>query len=493
MPNYLLALDQGTSSSRALLFDHAAQLIASHALPLHCEYPQPGWVQQDALQLWTTQRDAVQGVMQKAGVSARDIAALGITNQRETVIAWHRDTGEPAGPAIVWQCRRTDAYCTQLKARGVEDDVRQRTGLVIDPYFSASKMQWMLQHYPKAKSWADQDKLCFGTVDSWLIWQLTGGRHHLTDASNASRTQLYHLLTGEWDAYLLNLFTIPRACLPNIVDSSAVVAETDASLFGHAIPIAGIAGDQQAALFGQGCFEAGMTKNTYGTGCFMLMQTGAQLRRSTQGLLTTIAWQINGQREYALEGSVFVAGALIQWLRDELQVIRHSNECEALATSVNDNGGVYIVPAFVGLGAPHWRSDARGLICGLTRGSTRAHIVRAALEAVAYQTADVLRAMESDAGLKLRELRIDGGMTANAFLCQFQAELLHCAVKRPQVIESTARGAALLAGLGVGLWSSREQLSRLWQCEREFRAQLPPERVTQWRQGWDKAVARALL
>ncbi len=493
MSRYLLALDQGTSSSRALLFDQRAQPIASHAVPFACLFPQPGWVEQDAKLLWQAQREAVIGVLQTAGIDAGDVLAIGITNQRETVIAWDAETGEPLHNAIVWQCRRSADFCAQLKALGHESVIRQRTGLVIDPYFSASKMRWLLDHVPAVQAAAQTGRLRFGTVDSWLVWQLSGGTHHITDASNASRTQLYNLHSGDWDPILLQLFGIPRNSLPRIVDSSDPLAVADAAHFGASIPITGIAGDQQAALFGQACYTPGMTKNTYGTGCFMLMNTGEQIVQSTQGLLSTVAWQRQGKRSYALEGSVFVAGALIQWLRDNLGLFSRSSEVEALARQVPDNGGVYIVPAFTGLGAPHWQPDARGLICGLTRGSSKAHIARAALEAVAYQNVDLLRAMEADAGLQLAELRIDGGMAVNDLLCQFQADVLQRTVTRPQIVESTARGAAMLAGLGVGLWSSLDAVAALWQEQQRFLPQADRATVQKSLAGWSLAVARTKL
>ena len=488
MSRYLLALDQGTSSSRALLFDNNAQLVASHAVPFACVFPQPGWVEQDANVLWQTQRDAVIGMMQKTGISARDILAIGITNQRETVIAWDAETGAPLHNAIVWQCRRTADFCAKLKAHGHEPDIRQRTGLVIDPYFSASKMRWLLDQVPAVQSAAQTGRLRFGTVDSWLIWQLSGGKQHITDASNASRTQLYNLHRGDWDDELLQRFGIPRASLPQIVDCAGKLAEIDTRHFGAALPITGMAGDQQAALFGQACFAPGMTKNTYGTGCFMLMNTGEHVVQSKHGLLSTVAWQLHGQRIYALEGSVFVAGALIQWLRDNLGLIAKSTDIEALAQQVPDNGGVYIVPAFTGLGAPHWDADARGLICGLTRGSNKAHIARAALEAVAYQNVDVLRAMEADAGMPLPELRIDGGMAINDLLCQFQADVLQRPVLRPQLVESTARGAALLAGLGAGLWHTLSDIEVHWQSERRFTPQQSAAQVAPLLAGWATAI-----
>ncbi|NQD35965.1 glycerol kinase GlpK [Permianibacter sp. IMCC34836] len=492
MSRYLLALDQGTSSSRALLFNENAEPVALHAVPFACQFPQPGWVEQDANLLWQTQRDAVLGVLDKAKLSARDILAIGITNQRETVMAWHRDSGMPLHNAIVWQCRRTSAFCEQLKAQGHEPDVRARTGLVIDPYFSASKMRWLLNEVPAVKAAAATGKLCFGTVDSWLVWQLSKGRAHLTDASNAARTQLYNIHSGDWDPVLLKLFGIPRETLPSIVDCSGPLAMTDASIFGAAIPITGMAGDQQAALFGQACFTPGMSKNTYGTGCFMLMNTGDQIVTSKHGLLSTVAWQLHGKRTYALEGSVFVAGALIQWLRDNLGLFEHASDVEALARQVPDNGGVYIVPAFTGLGAPYWDADARGLICGLTRGTSKAHIARAALEAVAYQSADLLGAMEADVGMPLPELRIDGGMAVDDLLCQIQADVLQRKVTRPQVTESTARGAAMLAGLGAGLWQTTDQLAALWQAERSFEPQQTAAAMAPRLAGWASAVRRAL-
>ena len=487
----ILALDQGTSSSRALLVDDQARVIASHNEAFDCHYPQPGWVEVDADRLWQTQLDALRGALAQAEVQPGDIAAIGLTNQRETVVAWDRATGAPLGPAIVWQCRRTAGACAELRALGIEPEVRQRTGLLLDAYFSATKMRWMLDHWPQARVLAAQGRLAFGTVDSWLIWRLTGGRAHLTDASNASRTLLYNLDSGNWDPWLLGQFGIPASSLPRIVDSSGVVALTDAAVVGAEIPVAGIAGDQQAALFGQACFAPGMAKNTYGTGCFLLLNTGTECVRSSHGLLTTVAWQHSAQRTYALEGSVFIAGALIQWLRDQLGLITHAADSEALALSVPDAGGVSIVPAFVGLGAPHWDADARGLICGLTRGSTRAHIVRAALEAVALQNCDLLASMQRDSGGAIAELRIDGGMSVNHFLCQFQADVLGVPVSRPRVRESTAMGAALLAGLGIGLWSGLEQIAASWQRDRHFEVRMDADERQARKAAWHAAVARA--
>jgi glycerol kinase len=487
----ILCLDQGTSSSRALLLDGQARVLASHSEAFDCSYPQPGWVEVDADLLWQTQLAAIRSVLAQAEVHAGQVDAIGITNQRETVVAWDRQSGAPLGPAIVWQCRRTEPWCAELRARGLGEEIRARTGLVIDPYFSASKMRWMLQQWPQAHALAAQGRLCFGTVDSWLVWQLCGGAAHLTDASNASRTMLYSLEAGDWDPWLLELFGIPRECLPTVVDSAGRLAQTDAAVFGAEVPIAGIAGDQQAALFGQACFAPGMAKNTYGTGCFLLLNTGATRVDSRHGLLSTVAWQLDGQRTYALEGAVFVAGALIQWLRDGLGLIAHAGDSEALARSVADSAGVHVVPAFVGLGAPHWDADARGLICGLTRGSTRAHIVRAALEAVALQNVDLLDAMRADTGRDLAELRIDGGMSVNALLCQFQADVLGVPVCRPQQAESTALGAGLMAGLGIGLWRSLDEVAACWAGAQRYQPAMDPAERHQRLAAWRAAVARA--
>ncbi len=492
MPSSLiLALDQGTSSSRALLLDGEARVIAAHCEAFDCDYPQPGWVEVDPDLLWQTQLAAIRSVLAQAEVHAGQVAAIGITNQRETVVAWDRQTGAPLGPAIVWQCRRTEPFCADLRARGVGDEIRARTGLVVDPYFSASKMRWMLEQWPQARVLAAQGRLCFGTVDSWLVWQLSSGAAFITDASNASRTMLYSLEAGDWDPWLLELFGIPRDCLPTVVDSAGRLAQTDAGVFGAQVPIAGIAGDQQAALFGQACFAPGMAKNTYGTGCFLLLNTGSERVSSRHGLLSTVAWQLGGTRTYALEGAVFVAGALIQWLRDGLGLIAHAGDSETLASSVADSAGVHVVPAFVGLGAPHWDADARGLICGLTRGSTRAHIVRAALEAVALQNVDLLDAMRADTGRELAELRIDGGMSVNDLLCQFQADVLGVPVCRPAQTESTALGAALLAGLGIGRWQDLDEVAARWHCARRFEPAM--DRFERGRRlaGWRAAVARA--
>lgn len=487
----ILALDQGTSSSRALLFDERAELLGSHNETFSCHFPEPGWVEVDPQLLWETQLKAIREVLRKAGVMPSQVHALGLSNQRETILAWQSSTGTPVGPAIVWQCRRSEPICARLRAQGCESEVRARTGLCLDAYFSASKMAWILEHNARARTLAQHGDLAFGTVDSWLIWQLTLGSKHLTDASNASRTLLYNLERGDWDSQMLQMFGIPRACLPEICDSSGVVAHTAKSVLGAEIPIAGIAGDQQAALFGQACFAKGMAKNTYGTGCFTLVNSGKTRVHSQHGLLSTVAWRLAGVSTFALEGSVFVAGALMQWLRDELGLVRDVAESSALAESVPDNGGVYIVPAFVGLGAPHWQADARGLITGLTRGSTRAHLVRAALESVAYQVFDLMQAIRSDFPDLTSELRVDGGMSANHFLCQFQADVLSVEICRPKSRESSALGAAMLAGLGAGVWHSLGELEALWQAERSFLPQ--PLKPRPDMSGWRHALAQAML
>jgi glycerol kinase len=452
-------------------------------------YPQPGWVEHDAQEIWATQSTVASQALERARLDATDIAAIGITNQRETALVWDRETGQPIANAIVWQDRRTAGACDRLRARGLASTIRRKTGLVIDAYFSATKVQWLLQHVPGAKAKARAGRLAFGTVDAWLIWNLTGGRQHVTDSSNASRTMLFDIRKGEWDDELLKIFGVPRSMLPEVRSSSEVYGECN--LFGAPIPIAGIAGDQQAALFGQVCTKPGMVKNTYGTGCFMLMQTGTKPIASRNNLLTTVAWTIGGTTEYALEGSIFIAGAVVQWLRDELGLIASSAEVEALASRVPDNGGVYVVPAFAGLGAPHWDQYARGLIVGLTRGSNRSHIARAALEGIAYQVADVLHAMERDAKIRLKELRVDGGACANNLLMQFQADLLGVPVVRPTVSETTALGAAYLAGLAVGYWKSRAEIAEQWQTDRRFTPTMKPAARRALEDGWRKALARA--
>ena len=486
---YILALDQGTTSSRAIVFDKGGAIIAVAQQEFRQIFPKPGWVEHDANEIWATQLDVARQALSKAGLHANDLAAIGITNQRETTVVWDRASGKPVGNAIVWQDRRTAAACDKLKARGLAPMIRRKTGLVVDAYFSGTKLQWILENVPGAKAKAKAGRLAFGTIDSWLVWNLTAGRRHITDASNASRTMLFNLRTGEWDEELLKLFNIPRSVLPEIVSSSEVYGET--TLLGSPIPIAGIAGDQQAALFGQACTQPGMVKNTYGTGCFMLMHTGTKPIASKNNLLTTVAWRIGGRTEYALEGSIFIAGAVVQWLRDGLGIIKSSSEVESLASQAPDNGGVYLVPAFAGLGAPHWDQYARGVIVGLTRGSTRAHIARAALEGIAYQVADVLQAMQSDSKIRLKELRVDGGACANNLLMQFQADLLGVPVVRPRVSETTALGAAYLAGLAVGFWKDQREIARQWQADRRFRPAAKTAARTRLVAGWNKALTRA--
>jgi len=484
----ILALDQGTSSSRSLLVDQNLVVLAQASVPLKSFFPQPGWVEQDPWEVWGTQKKTIDLVLEQAGVSLDQVTAIGITNQRETTIAWNKDTGEPLGPAIVWQCRRTTGHCQSLKDQGLEPLYRAKTGLVLDPYFSGTKMAWMLEHYPKARGLAAQGKLAFGTVDSWLVYNLSDRKAHVTDASNASRTLLFDLHQRAWDVELTEPLGIPLSSLPEVVDSSGVLAYSSAK-FGAEVPIAGIAGDQQASLFGQACFKPGMAKNTYGTGCFMLTNTGSQPLTSKNGLLSTLGWQIDGQATYALEGSVFMGGALLQWLRDQMGFFEEVTQTESMALAVPDNGGVYLVPAFAGLGAPHWDPYARGLLIGLTQHTNKNHVVRAALEAIAYQTAELALAMEADFGKPLTELRIDGGGSNNAFLCQFQADLLGFEVTRPEHLESTALGAAMLAGLATGVWGGVDELSRLWGKKETLRPR-PMDCGPLW-DGWHKAVSRA--
>lgn len=490
MGKLILALDQGTSSSRALLVDPAGRVVGAASVPLACSYPQLGWVEQDPMEIWTSQKQALDRVLAQAGVGLGEIAAIGITNQRETTLAWNKETGEPVGSAIVWQCRRTAAACASLKAKGLEPRFREKTGLVLDPYFSGTKMAWILEHRPLARLLAEQGKLAFGTVDSWLIWNLSGGQVHGTDLSNASRTLLFNLQECRWDEELLDLLGVPAATLPRLFPSSGLVGYTDGK-WGARVPIAGVAGDQQAALFGQACFEVGEAKNTYGTGCFLLMNIGPRPVASKSGLLCTLAWAIGDQVTYALEGSVFVAGALVQWLRDNLGLFEQAGETEGMALAVKDNGGVYLVPAFVGLGAPHWDPYARGLIHGLTRESNKNHLVRAGLEAICYQVYDLIEAMERDRGVKIQSLKIDGGAAVNGFLCQFQADLLQTEVSRPTWVETTALGAAFLAGLAVGIFRDLEEIKALWQEDRSFYPQKSPEAMEALRDGWRKAVAAA--
>ena len=485
---HILALDQGTTSSRALLFDRAGTVVASAQREFRQIFPQPGWVEHDPTEIWATQSGVMHEALAKAGLRATDVAAIGITNQRETTVVWERASGRPIANAIVWQDRRTAAHCDELRSAGHAPDIAARTGLVIDAYFSGTKLKWLLDHVPGARARAERGELAFGTIDAWLVWNLSDGRAHVTDSSNASRTLLFNIHTGDWDDELLRLFDVPRALLPQVVASSGICAE--ANVDGVALPIAGIAGDQQAALFGQACHSPGLAKNTYGTGCFLLMNTGKNAVTSTNRLLTTVAWQRDGRLDYALEGSVFIGGAVVQWLRDGLKIIRKASEVEALAGSVADNGGVYFVPAFAGLGAPHWDAYARGAIFGLTRGATSAHIARAALEAIALQSADLISAMERDSGITLSELRVDGGATANNLLMQIQSDLLGVPVVRPKVLETTALGAGYLAGLAVGYWKDAADVATNRQVDRVFQPAMSRERAAELRAGWDKAVAR---
>ncbi|HSY08676.1 MAG TPA: glycerol kinase GlpK [Steroidobacteraceae bacterium] len=491
MSRLILALDQGTTSSRAILFDHEANPVATAQRTLTQYFPHSGWVEHDAQEIWKCQAPLIAEVLAKAHASPTDIAALGIANQRETTVLWDRTTGEPVARAIVWQDRRTAEHCARLRAAGHEPEIARRTGLVLDPYFSATKLAWLLEHVPGARARAKHGELAFGTIDSWLIWNLTGGKRHVTDATNASRTLLFNLSSCAWDPLLLELFGIPPECLPQVIPTSArATADLTANLAGCAVPLTGVAGDQQAALFGQTCFTPGMAKNTYGTGCFALLNTGTRPLFSQQRLLTTVAWQREGT-QYALEGSVFVAGAVVQWLRDALRVIDSSAEVESLATSVADCDGVHFVPAFAGLGSPHWDPHARGTIVGLSRGSTRAHVARAALEAIAFQSAELLAAMQRDAGQPLTELRVDGGAAVNNFLMQFQADILGVAVVRPRSTETTALGAAYLAGLAVGFWESLEEIARNWHIERRFEPSMSRDEAIARLKRWSRAVERS--
>ena len=489
---YLLALDQGTSSSRSIVFDAQGRIVAMAQQELTQFYPQPGWVEHDPLEIWRTQLATARDVLAKAGISAQQVHAIGITNQRETTVVWNRKTGQPIHKAIVWQDRRAEPACAALRDRGMAEPIRQKTGLLVDAYFSGTKLQWILDNVPDARARAAHGELAFGTVDSWLLWQLTGGRVHATDVSNAARTMLFNVHSNTWDAELLQALNIPDGLMPQVLPSAAHFGAIERSLLGHAIPVGGMAGDQQSALFGQACFSAGMAKNTYGTGCFMLMHTGKQFQTSTNGLITTSAAQPSAQPEFALEGSVFVGGAVVQWLRDGLGAIRSSAEVQALAQSVPDSGGVMLVPAFTGLGAPYWNPEARGTMTGLTRGSTLAHIARAALESIAFQSAALLQAMARDAqqagAAAVGELRVDGGACVNDLLMQFQADLLGISVLRPQVTETTALGAAYLAGLSTGLYPNTESLSQLWQAERRFEPQISRSQAQEQMERWEHAV-----
>ncbi len=490
-PRYILALDQGTTSSRAIVFDQSGQAVGSAQREFPQIYPRPGWVEHDPMAIWSSQNATIGEALAQANLGTSSIAAVGVTNQRETTIVWDRDTGRPVYNAIVWQDRRTADFCAKLKADGAEPLVTERTGLLLDPYFSATKIRWILDNVSGARARAEAGKLLFGTVDSWLLWRLTGGRVHATDVTNASRTLLLDLRTGEWDEDMLKLFGVPRAMLPQVRSNSEVFGEVDRNLFPGGAPIAGMAGDQHAALFGQTCFAPGMAKNTYGTGCFLLMNTGAEPVASENNLLTTVAWRVSGKTEYALEGSVFVGGAVIQWLRDELQLVKSAQELDALAASVPDAGGLFLVPAFAGLGAPHWDPYARGAAVGMTRGTNRAHFCRAALEAIAFQSADLIACMEKDSGIALKELRVDGGASRSAPMLRFQADLLGVPVVRPRNIETTAMGAAYLAGMAIGFWPGRDEIARHWQVDTTFAPERPAAEMADLRRGWDRALGRA--
>ena len=488
MEKYILALDQGTTSSRAIVFDKKGSIISVAQKEFTQYFPKPGWVEHDPLEIWSTQAGVAAEAIAKKGLNVENIAAIGITNQRETVVVWDKNTGKPIYNAIVWQDKRTSDYCDELKKDGREKSIREKTGLVIDSYFSGTKVKWILDHVDGARQKAESGNLIMGTIDTWIIWNFTKGEQHITDVTNASRTLLFNINTMDWDDELLKLLTIPKSMLPEVKQSSEVYGHTKSTFYDANIPIAGIAGDQQAALFGQMCTKPGMVKNTYGTGCFMLMNIGELPTVSKNNLLTTVAWKINGKTTYALEGSIFIAGAVVQWLRDSLKIIRNSAEVETLASSVKSSEGVYFVPAFAGLGAPHWNQQAQGTMFGLTRGSTDAHIARAALESIAYQTMDILKAMEADSGISIKELRVDGGATVNNLLMQFQADVLNTVTVRPKVVETTAMGAAFLAGLAVGYWENPEEIQEIWQTDRYFNPKEDREDIDKNIKGWYKAI-----
>lgn len=491
MSKYILSLDQGTTSSRAIVFNKKGDIVSLAQKEFTQFFPQPGWVEHDANEIWSTQLGVATEAILKAGLTVHDIAGIGITNQRETAVVWDRKTSQPIFNAIVWQDRRTAGFCDELIKDGSSKMISEKTGLVTDAYFSATKVKWILDHVPGARAKADNGELCFGTIDSWLLWKLTNGKVHATDISNASRTLLFNIHTRLWDEDLLKLFTIPASMLPEVRSNSEVYGFTQHLLTAADLPVSGMAGDQQSALFGQMCIRPGMVKNTYGTGCFMLMNTGNKPVASQNNLISTVAWQIGNEVQYALEGSVFIAGAVVQWLRDGLKLIQKSSDVEALAKLVDDNGGVYMVPAFTGLGAPHWNQHARGIIVGLTRGTTDAHLARAAVESIAYQTMDVLLAMEADAGLQIKELRVDGGATANDYLMQFQSNILKTTVIRPSITETTALGAAYLSGLAVGYWESIEEIEKYWQPQKTFQPSLAENECRVLKKGWIKAVKAA--
>lgn len=489
---FIMALDQGTTSSRAILFDKDGKMVGSSQKEFTQVYPKAGWVEHDPMEIWGTQSGVMREVLETNGVSPEEVAGIGITNQRETTVVWDKNTGKPVYNAIVWQCRRTATICDELKQKNLEKYVRENTGLVVDAYFSGTKIKWILDNVPGARERAEKGELLFGNIDTWLIWNLTRGKVHVTDYSNASRTMLFNIKELKWDEKLLKELNIPASMLPEVRPSSEVYGVTDSKTFGGAeIPISGVAGDQQAALFGQACFKPGMAKNTYGTGCFMLMNTGEEMVPSKNGLLTTIAWGVDGKIEYALEGSIFVGGAVIQWLRDELKLIHDASDSEYFATKVEDTNGVYLVPAFVGLGAPYWDMYARGTMVGLTRGANKNHIIRAALESIAYQTKDILDSMQEDSGITLKALKVDGGAVSNNFLMQFQSDLLGVNVDRPEVIETTALGAAYLAGLAVGFWPNKDEISKKWKVDKVFNPEMETSKKEKLYRGWQKAVSRA--
>jgi len=485
---FILALDQGTTSSRAIVFNQKGEVISTAQKEFKQIYPKAGWVEHDGKEIWSTQAGVATEAITSAGLSGANIAGIGITNQRETTLIWDRKTGKPIYNAIVWQDRRTSDYCDQLKSEGYAGTIQEKTGLVIDSYFSGTKIKWILDNVDGARERAEKGELAFGTMDTWLIWNFTNGKTHVTDVTNASRTMIYNINEMEWDTELLELLDIPESLLPQVKSSSEVYAKSNSTVLNAEVPIAGIAGDQQAALFGQRCIEKGMVKNTYGTGCFMMMNTGEKPIKSKNNLLTTVAWKVDGKVEYALEGSIFIAGAVVQWLRDEMGLIRKSADVEKLAKSVDDNDGVYLVPAFAGLGAPHWDQHARGTMVGLTRGTNSGHIARAALEGIAYQALDVLKAMQSDSGIEIKELRVDGGATANNLLMQFQADILQAPVIRPKILETTALGAAYLAGLAVGYWKNHEEINEQWKEDQRFDAEMDKQKVSKLIDGWKKAL-----
>jgi glycerol kinase len=493
MPEYVVAIDQGTTSTRSIVFDENANPVASDRHEFAQHYPRRGWVEHDPEDIWSDTQATLKSALDQAKTAARDITAIGITNQRETVVVWDRETGKPVYNAIVWQDRRTARFCDRLRGQGTEQTIQDKTGLLIDPYFSATKLRWILDEVQGARAQAEAGKLAFGTIDSFLLWRLTGGRVHATDATNACRTQLFNIHTGAWDDELLDIFGIPASLLPEVRDNAGIFGETKTSLLGAAIPIAGMAGDQQAAVIGQACFEPGMAKSTYGTGCFMLLNTGDKAVSSQNRMLTTIAYRLDGKTTYALEGAIFVAGAAIKWLRDGIGLITHASETKDMATKVPDSHGVYMVPGFVGLGAPHWDPDARGLICGLTLGSGAAHIARAALESVAYQTLDLANAMRDDGAGRAHTIRVDGGMAANDWFCEFLANILNLPVERPVELESTARGAAFLAGLATGVWRGLDDIRNAWSCGQNFEPGMDPKLRADLIDGWQDALKRTLL